>query len=156
MTAAETGHLVVSTLHTNDAKSAIERILDIFPSNQQNQIRIQLASCLVGILSQQLVPKKDGKGRVLAAEVLVKSPSIEHCIRTGESDEIPTLMASSDDYYKMQTMNQDLHNLFKSGQISRKEALACSNNPDDLKLKLSGFDRKESYNIQSVDVEPEE
>lgn len=156
MTAAETGHLVISTLHTNDAKSAIERILDIFPIQQQNQVRVQLAASLVGVLSQQLIPRKDGKGRILAAEVMVKSPSIENCIRNGENEEIPTLMASSEDYYKMQTMNMDLQELVRQGLITKKEALACSSNPDDLKLKMSGFDRKEAYNIQSVDVEPEE
>lgn len=154
MTAAETGHLVISTLHTNDAKSAIERILDIFPSQQQNQIRIQLASSLVGIFSQQLLARKDGKGRVLASEVLVKSAAIEQCIRTSRSEEIPNLMASSDDYYKMQTMNQDLHALYKEGTISKNEALSSSSNPEDLKLKLSGFDRKEAYNITSEPFDP--
>lgn len=149
LTAAETGHLVISTLHTNDAKSAIERILDIFPHEQQNQIRVQLASCLVGISAQQLVLRADGQGRILASEILVKSPAIENCIKNNESDGINDLISSSEIYYRMQTMNQDLESLIRSGIISPDEGFATSNNPDDLRLRLSGIDRKEGYEIKS-------
>jgi len=151
LTAAETGHLVISTLHTNDAKSAIERILDIFPPEQQNQIRVQLATSLVGIVAQQLITKADGQGRVLASEVLVKSASIEQCIRRAQNEAITDLIASSEVYYRMHTMNMDLERLIRGGIITAEEGLAASGNPDDLRLRLSGIDRKEGYDIQSKD-----
>lgn len=149
LTAAETGHLVISTLHTNDARSAIDRILDMFPSDQQNQIRVQLASSLIGIVAQQLIMRSDGQGRILASEVLVKSPSIEHCIRRSQHETIQDLIASSDVYYGMQTMNMDLEKLIRGGIITPEEGLNASSNPDDLRLRLSGIDRKEGYDIKS-------
>lgn len=149
ITAAETGHLVISTLHSNDAKTTIERILDVFPGDQQNQIRVQLANSLLGIFSQQLIPTHDGKGRVLVSEVLVKSPSIEECIRKNEIKEIQQLIAHSEHYYGMQTMNMDLERLVKSGVITKEEALLSSPNADDLKLRFSGIDRKEGYEISA-------
>lgn len=149
ITAAETGHLVISTLHTNDAKSAIDRILDMFPSDHKNQIRVQLASSLIGIASQQLLMRADGKGRILASEVLVKSPSVEHAIRNQQFDSIPDLMAKSDHYYKMHTMNMDLEVLIRQGLITVEEGLSSSSNPDDLRLRLSGIDRKEGYEYGS-------
>lgn len=145
ITAAETGHLVISTLHTNDARSALDRILDMFPADTKNQIRVQLASSLIGIVAQQLVPRADGKGRVLASEVLVKSPSVEHAIRTNQFELIPELMAKSELYYKMHTMNMDLERLIRAGFISYEEGTSCSSNPADLKLRLSGIDHKEGY-----------
>lgn len=145
ITAAETGHLVISTLHTNDARSALDRILDMFPSDHQNQIRVQLASSLLGIVAQQLLVRADGKGRVLASEVLVKSPSVEHAIRTNQFNMIPELMATSDLYYKMHTMNMDLDHLIRTGTVTPEEGISASSNPDDLRLRLSGIDRKEGY-----------
>lgn len=152
LTAAETGHLVISTLHTNDAKSALDRILDMFPAEQKNQARVQLASSLIGISAQQLVVKSDGSGRILSSEVMIKSPSIENCIRKATHEEIPQLIASSGTYYKMQTMNMDLESLVRDGSITLEEAISCSNNPDDLKLRFSGIDRKDGYDIRSEDV----
>ena len=152
LTAAETGHLVISTLHTNDAKSALDRVLDMFPPEQKNQTRAQLAASLVGISAQQLLLRADGKSRVLASEVMVKSPSIENCIRRGQHEEIPDLMASSGNYYKMQTMNMDLEKLVRTKAITLKEALACSNNPDNLKLRFSGVDRTEGYDVRAEDM----
>lgn len=145
ITAAETGHLVVSTLHTNDAKSALDRILDMFPSDHKNQVRVQLASSLIGIVAQQLLVRADGKGRVLASEVLVKSPSVEHAIRTHQFEMIPDLMAKSELYYKMHTMNMDLERLIRESLITIEEGVSASSNPDDLKLRLAGIDRKEGY-----------
>jgi twitching motility protein PilT len=145
LTAAETGHLVISTLHTNDAKSSIERILDIFPAEAQNQIRVQLASVLLGVISQQLVTRKNGKGRVAACEVLIKSPTVETCILKNEVNQIPEVMAQSQDHFKMQTMNQALQKLVETGEISPEEALCSSMNPEDLRLKLSGVGRDEGY-----------
>ena len=149
ITAAETGHLVISTLHSNDAKSTIERILDVFPADQQNQVRVQLANSLIGIFSQQLISTSDQKSRVLVSEVLVKSPAIESCIRKNEIQEIQELISNSEHYYGMQTMNMDLEALVKQGKISKEEALINSPNPDDLKLRFSGIDRKEGYDISS-------
>jgi twitching motility protein PilT len=146
-TAAETGHLVISTLHTNDAKSAIERMVEVFPSEQQNQVRIQLASSLLAVFSQTLIPKKNGSGRILASEVLIKSPSIEHCLKKGDFDQINALIASSDTYYSMQTLNHELEQLVKRDLITIEEALGHSNNADDLRLRFSGVDRKEGYDL---------
>jgi len=141
LTAAETGHLVISTLHTKDAKSAIERILDVFQPEQQNQIRVQLAGSLIGVLSQTLIPKADGTGRILATEMLVKSPSIENCIRKGQGEFIQELMQKSDLYYHMHTMNMDLERLIRAKIITAEEGLSFSSSPDDLSLRLSGIDR---------------
>jgi twitching motility protein PilT len=146
LTAAETGHLVLATLHTNDARSTIDRIIDVFPVDVKNQIRIQLAWTLVGIVSQQLILSADGNSRVVASEVMVKSPTIENCILKNELDKIPSVIASSRNYYKMQTMNQSLEKLVNSGQVSFDEAIKASSNPDDLRLLFSGMVREEGYN----------
>lgn len=142
LTAAETGHLVISTLHTNDAKSSISRILDIFKGESQNQVRIQLAATLVGITSQQLILSTDKKSRVVACEVLVKSPAIESYILKNEMERIQEAISSSQSYYHMQTMNQALEKLVQEGKITLEEALKNSRNPDDLKLRLSGIHRE--------------
>jgi twitching motility protein PilT len=147
ITAAETGHLVISTLHTNDAKSTIDRILDVFPAEAKNQVRIQLASSLSAVISQQLVARADGSGRVVACEVMVKSPAIESYILRNQLEAIPEAIAGSNNYYKMQTMNQALQRLVVSGAITADEALSCSSNPDDLKLLLAGISREQGYNI---------
>ena len=132
-------------MHTNDAKSTIDRILDVFPADAKNQVRIQLASSLAAVVSQQLVSRADGSGRVVACEVMIKSPAIESYILKNELDRIPDTMAASSDYYKMQTMNQALEKLVQTGAITADEALRCSNNPDDLKLRLSGVTREGGY-----------
>jgi twitching motility protein PilT len=145
LTASETGHLVIATLHTNDTKSTIDRILDVFPAQAQNQVRIQLASTLIGVLSQQLLMRSDGAGRVPACEVMVKSPVIESYILKNELDRIPDAIASSNSYYKMQTMNQALEKLVIAGSITTEEAIKSASNPDDLKLRLAGVGREEGY-----------
>lgn len=147
LTAAETGHLVISTLHTNDASSTIKRILDVFSADQQNQIRVQLASVLVGVISQQLVLKADGSGRVPACEVMVKSPIIESYILKNEIEKIPEAIRDSNNYYKMETMNQALERLVNQGIISTEEALSSSSNPDELKLRLSGMTQDQGYEM---------
>lgn len=149
LSAAETGHLVISTLHTNDCRGTIDRILDVFPSTAQNQVRVQLASALVGIVSQQLVIRADGTGRIPATEVMVKSPTIENYILKDKLDCINEAISTSSDYYKMQSMNQSLARLVKSGMITLEEALKCSFAPDDLQLMLSGFTREEGYQIRA-------
>jgi twitching motility protein PilT len=138
LTAAETGHLVISTLHTNDAKSTIDRILDVFPADAQNQVRYQLASTLIGIMSQQLLIRADRSGLVPACEILINSPTLEDCIRKNERSKISEIIVNSSSYYKMQTMNMALEKLVISGMIHPDEAIQASNNPADLELRLSG------------------
>lgn len=145
LTAAETGHLVLSTLHTNDARSTIDRIIDVFPAGAKNQVRIQLSACLLAIVSQKLVPRADGEGRVAACEVLVKSPTIENLILNNELDKINEAIAGSTTYYKMQTFNQALEKMVMAGVISNEDAIYASNQPDDLKMRLSGFKKEEGY-----------
>jgi twitching motility protein PilT len=143
--AAETGHLVISTMHTNDARSTIDRILEVFPGESQNQVRAQLASTLVGIVAQQLVVRADGTGRVPACEVMVKSPAIENYIMKQKLELIPEAIANSSDYYKMQSMNQALELLVRSGTISVDEALRSSFAPEDLRLLLSGIRHDDGF-----------
>ncbi len=150
LTAAETGHLVISTLHTKDARSTVERIVDVFPGDQMNQVRIQLGSSLIGVVSQTLVVKRDGMGRVPVCEVMINSPTIENFILKNEMDRIPEAMSNSSNYYKMQTFNQDLEKLVASGVITKEEALKVSPSPDNLKLRLSGVVREEGYQVQQM------
>ncbi len=145
LTAAETGHLVLSTLHTADAKSTIDRILDVFGHEAQRQIRFQLATNLMGVFCQQLIPRKDGNGVVLACETMIKSPAIENYIRKDQLDQIPEAIASSTDYYQMQSMNQSLEKLILSELITLEDGLKSSRAPDDLKLRLSGLNRQEGF-----------
>jgi twitching motility protein PilT len=147
LTAAETGHLVLSTLHTNDAKSTIGRIMDVFPPEAKNQVRIQLASSLLAVISQQLLVRADGSGRSVACEVMVMSPAIREYILKNELERIPEAIGSSSNYYKMQTMNQALEMLVKTKVITLEGALRSSNNPDDLRLRLSGIDREGGYEM---------
>jgi twitching motility protein PilT len=142
MTAAETGHLVMSTLHTQDARGAVERILDVAPAGIRNQLRIQLSNALVGVVAQQLLVKSDGSGRVLAAEVMVNSPSIQESIAEDKLERIPELISSSTDYYEMQTMNQSLLRLFHAGLITLQEALSVSPRPEELQQEVAGIVRE--------------
>jgi twitching motility protein PilT len=147
LSAAETGHLVLATLHTNDARGTIDRVLEVFPPESKNQARIQLSAALVGVLSQQLLERADGSGRVPACEVMVKSPTIENYILKNELEKIPDAIANSNLYYKMQTMNQALERLVKEGRITAEQALKTSSSNNDLKLSLSGLVREEGYEI---------
>ena len=139
ITAAETGHLVVSTLHTNSAAKSIDRIMDSFPAEAKNQVRMQLASSLVGVVTQQLLRRADGKGMVAACEVMVKSPTIEKLILDNKLGEILPSIESSSLYYKMQSMNQALEQLIAAGTVTKEEALLHSDRKEDLLLKLSGM-----------------
>ncbi len=153
MTAAETGHLVFGTIHTNDSVGTIQRIVDVFPPESKNQARIQLASTLLAIVSQQLVLRSDGAGRMPACEVMIKSPVIEAAIMAGELSRIPELIDSSRDYYRMQSMNQALEVLVREGKITAEEALKSSARQDDLKLKLSGLVREQGYDLARIALE---
>ncbi|MHB8764196.1 MAG: type IV pilus twitching motility protein PilT [Deferrisomatales bacterium] len=140
LVAAETGHLVLSTLHTVDAAETIHRIISVFPPYQQKQVRLQVASILKGIVSQRLVPKADGKGRVPAVEVMVATARIRECIEVPEkTKEIRTAIAEGFSTYGMQTFDQSLMALLKRNLITYKEALRQSSNPDDFALKMSGI-----------------
>ena len=139
MHAAETGHLVFSTLHTNDAKQTIDRIVDMFPVEAAHQIRSMLALTLHAVISQRLVRRADGSGRIAALEVMINSPNIRDLIAEGKTSQIEKSIASSADYYQMQTFNQSLCKLTMSGTITQEDALACSTNPNDLKLLFKGI-----------------
>jgi twitching motility protein PilT len=147
LSAAETGHLVLATLHTNDARGTIDRVLEVFPPEAKNQARIQLSASLIGVMSQQLLERADGSGRVPACEIMVKSPTIENYILKNELEKIPGAIANSNLYYKMQTMNQALERLVKAGKITAEQALKTSSSNSDLKLSLSGMVREEGYEM---------
>lgn len=136
ITAAETGHLVFSTLHTNSASQTIDRIIDSFPADQQAQIRSQLALVLKAVVSMKLVSRMDKKGLVPAVEILMSSPKISKHIEHGEIKEIHEEIEKSVSYFKMQTMNQSLISLLANGVISYDCALEASTDPEDLSLNL--------------------
>jgi twitching motility protein PilT len=136
ITAAETGHLVFSTLHTNSATQTVDRILDTFPPNQHGQIRTQLAQILKGVVSMKLIERQDGQGRVAALEIMRSSPKISKMIEKGETAELHEEVESSVGYYRMQSMNQSLMALLVHGTITYEEAMRESADPEDLSLKL--------------------
>lgn len=125
ITAAETGHLVLSTLHTIGAAKTIDRIIDVFPPYQQQQIRVQLSTVIQGIVSQQLLPKADGSGRVAALEIMVVTPAIQNLIREGKSHQIDSAVQTGGKY-GMKTMDMALADLYKKGMISYDTALTYS------------------------------
>ncbi|MDZ4384518.1 MAG: type IV pilus twitching motility protein PilT [Nitrospirota bacterium] len=140
LTAAETGHLVLSTLHTIDAAETINRIITIFPPYQQKQIRMQLASVVRGVVSQRLVPRADGSGRVAAVEVMVSTATIRECIvDQDKTRKIHDVIAAGASQYGMQTFDQSLYKLYTQNLITYEEALRRCNNPDDFALKVKGI-----------------
>lgn len=134
LTAAETGHLVLGTLHTGNAPRTLDRVLDVFPTDQREQIRIMVSESLRGILSQQLIPRADGLGRVLALELLVNTPAVSNCIREGKTFMLPGVMQTGKNV-GMITMDESLRNLYVQGIISRDEALFRS----DDKIQMRAF-----------------
>ncbi|MEM7483353.1 MAG: PilT/PilU family type 4a pilus ATPase [Acidobacteriota bacterium] len=136
ITAAETGHLVFSTLHTNSASQTIDRILDSFPSAQQGQVRAQLAQVLKGVISMKLVERSDGTGLVAVLEIMKMSPKIAKMVEKGETSSILEEIESSVGYYRMQSTNQSLLALLVHGTIPYAEAVRQSPDPEDLSLKL--------------------
>jgi twitching motility protein PilT len=137
--AAETGHLVFSTLHTLDATETVNRIISVFPPHHQKQIRIQLSQVLKAIISLRLVPRADGIGRVPAAEVLISTAYIRECIENKEKTKyIREQIALGTSQYGMQTFDQSLYQLYRSGLITLDEALKRATNPDEFKLKIQG------------------
>ena len=136
ITAAETGHLVFGTLHTQDASQSIERIVDVFPPHQQNQIRLQLAYTLLGICSQQLIPASNIKGRVCATEILITTPAIRASIREGKTSSIRNALMTGM-AHGMHTMEQDLVRLFTEGRISRTTAKDYAYDQQDLERMIT-------------------
>jgi twitching motility protein PilT len=138
--AAETGHLVFSTLHTLDAVETINRIISVFPPPEQKQIRLQLAATLRAVISQRLVRKADGDGRVPAVEVLLSTAFIRECIMTPEKTRlIHEALAAGTSQYGMQTFDQSLYDIFQQGLITYETAIENATNPDDFKLKVQGI-----------------
>jgi len=135
LTAAETGHLVLSTLHTIDAPQTIDRIIDVFPTHQQQQVRIQLAGVLEAIISQQLIPAATGSGRVLACEVLIANAAVKNIIREGKVHQLKAIMQTNRQI-GMQTMDQALYDLWKENKITAEEAIARSSNPQEMKARI--------------------
>jgi twitching motility protein PilT len=132
LTAAETGHLVFATLHTQDAAQTIDRIIDVFPPHQQEQIRVQLSTTLMGVCMQQLLPTRDGRGRVAACEILVPTPAVRNHIREGATHQIPTAIQTGG-RYGMQSMDSALADLVRKGKITTEEALRHCVDPDVLR-----------------------
>lgn len=147
ISAAETGHLVLSTLHTLDAGETINRILSVFPPYQQKQVRIQLGSIIRAIISQRLVPKKGGDGRVPALEIMINNARIRELIENPDrTKEIPEAISESFVSYKMQTFDQSLMALYKNGDITLEEAVRQSSNPHDFTLRASGVSSSNNSN----------
>jgi twitching motility protein PilT len=132
LTVSETGHLTFATLHTNTAIQTLNRIIDVFPAHQQEQIRVQLSFVLEGIISQQLLPRRNGAGRVLAVEIFIPTPAIRNLIREDKTHQIYSMMQTGQTKFGMQTMNQSLFELYKKGLISYEDALTKSTIPDEL------------------------
>ncbi len=135
ITAAETGHLILATLHTPDAPQAIDRVIDVFPPYQQPQVRTQLSSSLQAIISQRLLPKKDGKGRIPAVELLITTSAVSNLIRSDKIYQLYTTMETGSKF-GMQTMDQALRDLVKGGQISLSVALRAARDPKNLRESL--------------------
>jgi len=154
--AAETGHLVFSTLHTLNATETVNRIVGTFPPHQEQQIRDQLAAVVVGIISQRLIPKIGGEGRIPAVEVLVGTGVIKDCIRDAKrTPEIPVFIAQGQSQYGMQTFDQCLLRLYREGMISYETAREAATNADDFDLKVRGiFSAGEASFEQKKDEKP--
>jgi len=154
ITAAETGHLVLSTLHTIDATETINRIVSVFPPYQQRQMRLQLSAVLKGIVSQRLVPRADGRGRVPAVEILVSTARTRELIDDKEkTKQLHEAIQQGFTAYGMQTFDQSLMGLFKRKLITFEEALRQSSNPDDFKLKVSGISSTSDLSWEAFEKE---
>jgi twitching motility protein PilT len=144
LTLAETGHLVLSTLHTQDAAQTVDRIIDVFPPYQQEQIRVMVSSCLKGVVSQILLPRADGDGRVAAREILVVTPGIAAIIREGKTHQIYSAIQTGANQ-GMCTMEKSLAGLVEAGLVTEEDALSKANHPQELKPLIA---RRQQYKIQ--------
>ncbi len=152
MKAAETGHLLMSTLHTPDAQSTILRIMAMFPPEEQEVVRVRLAETLQAVVSQRLLPRADGHGRVVAAEVMIVTATIRDLILEGEKiSEIRDYIAEGREQYGMQTFDQHLGDLVQSGDVTFDVALAAATRPSDFQLRMQTFKRR-STTVKATDV----
>jgi twitching motility protein PilT len=138
ISAAETGHLVFSTLHTVNAVQSVERIITFFPPHQHDLIRLQLALNLAGVVSLRLIRTKEGGTMVPAVELLINTPTVRELIEAGKTRMLPKALAEGE-YYGTMTFNQSLIRLFEAGNITLEDALASSDNPDELKMHMRGI-----------------
>jgi len=138
--AAETGHLVLSTLHTLDAPESINRIISVFAPHHQRQVRLQLAGILKAVISQRLIPRMDGQGRVPAVEVMVSTPYIQECVQDRDKTAlIRDAIATGVSQYGMQTFDQSIFQLYRDSYISFEQGLRYSSSPDNFKLRVMGI-----------------
>ena len=152
LTIAETGHLALATLHTNSAAESINRIIDVFPHNQQSQVRAQLAFVLEGVLTQTLLPKAKGRGRVMAVEIMVATPAIRALIRDEKIHQIYSAMQSGKKF-GMQTMNDALYQLYMAREVTEDECLRVSGDPNEF-LRMIGQRPMEEQDIPAVGEKP--
>jgi twitching motility protein PilT len=138
LTISETGHLVFATLHTNSAISTINRVIDVFPPHQQQQIRSKLSFVLQGVVSQQLIPRFGAPGRVMAMEIMIPNPAIRNLIREDKVHQIYSQMQVGQDKFGMQTLNQSLYSLYSRRMVSLEEAMGRSVEPDELRMMVEG------------------
>ncbi|MDD3595536.1 PilT/PilU family type 4a pilus ATPase [Sulfuricurvum sp.] len=153
--AADTGHLVFSTLHTLDAKETVNRIISVFPTAEQIRVRMTLSSVIKGIISQRLIPTVEGK-RTAALEILIRTPRIEQLIAENRDVEIPDTIAEGKELYKSQTFDQGILDLYLSGKISRDDALSYATSASDLRLKMEGLSTTIDKDKLGVDDGPKE
>lgn len=146
LTIAETGHLVLATLHTNSAVQTMNRIIDAFPAHQQSQVRAQLSFVLEAVVAQQLIPRLDGKGRTLATELMISTSAIRNLIRENKIHQIYSQMQVGQKKHGMQTMNQSLHSLFIRKLISLDDALGWSTDPEELKQIIASPPGQRGFN----------
>jgi twitching motility protein PilT len=152
LVAAETGHLVLSTLHTMDATETINRIIAVFPPHQQKQIRLQLSAVLKAVVSMRLLPRADGLGRVPAVEVLIATNYIRDCIENKEKTKyIVDAIKAGTSQYGMQTFDQSLYQLYRSGLITLDEAIRRSTNPNEFKLRIQGVQSTSDLSQEVMD-----
>jgi len=148
--AAETGHLVLATLHTVNAVQTVERIISFFPPHQHHTVRLQLGLVLEGVVSQRLITRRTMAGRVPAIEILLGSPSVKEMVLEGRTRELPQALEDGHEYYGSQTFNQSLVQLVRDGVIDYEDGLAAADNPDELKLALRGITKGVS-NLAAMD-----
>jgi len=164
--AAETGHLVLSTLHTLDAPETINRIISVFAPHHQRQVRLQLSSILKSVISMRLIPTKDGQGRVPAVEVMISTPYIAECINDREKTAlIRDAIMQGVSQYGMQTFDQSIYYHYKKGMISYEQGLRYSTSPDNFKLRVMGIrstldialdDMEKDMHTPNIEIEPQE
>lgn len=152
--AAETGHLVMSTLHTLDSVETINRIVSVFPPHSQKQVRFQLSSILKGVISMRLIPEKGGKGRVPAVEIMINTPYIQECIIKKEKTAlIRDAIEAGVSQYGMQTFDQSIYYLYKNDLISFEQGLRYSSNPNDFKLRVAGIQSSSDVSREEMEKE---